>query len=224
MNSSSNACVSARFKSRRLLDTVLFIVLLQASLRLSHSAVPAAGEVSFTAKSAGSNGEYQAPAMDPDGWEVRKFEQVQRCLACRYVQETAAGSTYELSTSSKVFGKIMSETCPSLPSFLRAPCNDASAAITRLEVSAAPSDVCHAAGACSVPLLDPFETAKLLASPCQPPGCTIYHHVSGCTSAARVLSHNPPCRCATALRLATCPCCPHPQPRACRASPILYLV
>jgi hypothetical protein len=178
MNPRTNACVLARFKSRRLLATVLFIVLVQASLCLSHSAAPAAGEVSFTAKSAGSNGEYQAPAMDPGGWEVRKFEQVQRCLACRYVQETAAGSTDELATSSKVFGKIMLETCPSLPPFLRAPCNDASAAITRMEVFASPTDVCHAAGACSVPLVDPFETAKLLASPCQPPGCTIYHHVS----------------------------------------------
>ena len=185
--SHSNSGALAYPERRQLLAVTLLLLLLCTSLRVSDcsgSAATGPGAVSFAANSASSEGEFQAPALDPGGWEVKKFEQVQRCLACRFVQETAVGNTDELAVSSKDFGQIMLKTCPSLPSFLRPACNDASAAINRMQSSAAHSDICHSSSACSVPLLDPFETAKLLASACEPSRCTIYHHVSRSTPTA----------------------------------------
>jgi hypothetical protein len=184
---------------------MLLLALLLATVRGTDSAggaAAAAAKVSFAANSAGSDGEFQAPALDAGGWEMKKFEQVQRCLACRYVQETAASSTGAPAASSKLFGAKLLETCPSLPPFLRAACNDASAAISRMKRSAAHGDVCHAAGVCSVPLVDPFETAALLASACEPSRCTIYHHVSPLARASRV-THCARRRSATASQPAT---------------------
>ena len=174
-------------RRRPSLAMALLLVLLQTLTRIvdsSHNTPAAAGGVSFAANSAGSDGEFQAPQLNPQGWEVKKFEQVQRCLACRYVQETAAGDFVSDAASSNAFGKLMLQTCPSLPPFARGPCNDAAAAINRMPAAAASSDICHAAMVCSVPLIDPFETAKLLASTCEPSRCTIYHHASGLASTA----------------------------------------
>jgi hypothetical protein len=212
-------------RRRRVVALTLLLVLLHASMRSTDcagGAADAAAQVSFAANSAGSDGEFQAPALDPGGWEVRKFEQVQRCLACRYVQETAASSTAAPVPSSKLFGAKLLETCPSLPPFLRAACNDAFAAINSMKRSASLGDVCHAAGVCSVPLVDPFETATLLASACEPSRCTIYHHVSRFARTACGVSHFPLPRSATASQPATCRCCPPKPPPACRASRTLY--
>ncbi len=184
---SSVLCYMVSLKRRFSLAPALLLYLLQASLRIvdsSHGTAAATGGVSFAANSAGSDGEFQAPELNPQGWEVKKFEQVQRCLACRYVQETAAGDVESNEASSKVFGKLMTQSCPSLPPFVRGPCNDAAAAIKRMSAASASSDICHSAMVCSVPLIDPFETAKLLASTCEPSRCTIYHHVSQLASAA----------------------------------------
>jgi hypothetical protein len=159
-------------------------------------------EVSFSVNSAASDGEFQAPALNPEGWEVKKFEQIQRCLVCRFAQETAAGSADDGSSSSKLFGKLLFRTCPSLPHFLRAPCSDAAAAVSGLSPTPAFGDICHAAKVCSVPLIDPFESAKLLASSCEPSRCTIHHHVSRLPS-QHPLTHPVACRCATASRLET---------------------
>ncbi len=159
----------------------LLLVLLQACPRTtdcSSGAAAGAGEVSFTSNSAASDGEFQAPALNPEGWEVKKFEQIQRCLVCRYAQETATGNGDEGSLSSEQFGKLLLRTCSSLPAFLRAPCSDAASTVGSLKATTALSDICHAAKVCSVPLIDPFETAKLLASSCEPSRCTIYHQVS----------------------------------------------
>ena len=180
-------CYMGSLKRRFLLAPALLLYLLQASLRIvdsSHDTAAATGGVSFAANSAGSDGEFQAPELNPQGWEVKKFEQVQRCLACRYVQETAAEGVESDEASSKIFGKLMTQSCPSLPPFVRGPCNDAAAAINRMSAASASSDICHAAMVCSVPLIDPFETAKLLASTCEPSRCTIYHHASGLASTA----------------------------------------
>jgi hypothetical protein len=168
---------------RQLLALALLLVLLQAcpqAIDCSPAAAVDAGEVAFAANSAASDGEFQAPALHPEGLEVKKFEQMQRCLVCRFVQETATatGNADDSSAPSKVFGTLLLRTCPSLPSFLRAPCSDAAAAVSGLAANAATSDICHAAKVCSVPLIDPFESAKLLATSCQPSRCTIHHHVS----------------------------------------------
>ncbi len=184
---SSVLCYMGSLKRRFSLAPALLLYLLQASLRIvdsSHDTAAATGGVSFAANSAGSDGEFQAPELNPQGWEVKKFEQVQRCLACRYVQETAAEDVESDEASSKIFGKLMTQSCPSLPPFVRGPCNDAAAAINRMSAASASSDICHAAMVCSVPLIDPFETAKLLASTCEPSRCTIYHHVGLLASAA----------------------------------------
>jgi hypothetical protein len=93
----------------RLLALTLLLIVLQ----FCPSVAASAGEVSFAATSAAADGEFQAPALNPEGWEVKKFEQVQRCLACRYVQETAGSDG---SSSSQSFARIMLQTCPSLPS------------------------------------------------------------------------------------------------------------
>jgi hypothetical protein len=152
---------------------VVLVLLLQAS----KTTVAAAREVSFAANYAGSDGEFNAPVLNPEGWELKKFEQVQRCMACRYAQETAAGNADEGGSTSEAFGKVMMSTCPSLSPFLKAPCNDAAVAIKKMPSTAALSDICHAANVCSVSMVDPFETAKFLASSCEPSRCTIHHHV-----------------------------------------------
>jgi hypothetical protein len=103
---------------------------------------------------------------------------VQRCLVCRYVQETATGDADDRTLSSKEFGKLLLRTCPSLPNFLRTPCSEAAAAVSSSAANPALNDICHAAKVCSVSLIDPFESAKLLASSCEPSRCTIHHHVS----------------------------------------------
>jgi hypothetical protein len=169
----TNAPLSACLRRGSAEALVLFVLLLHAA----QTSVAAAREVSFAANSAGSDGEFQPPALNPDGWEVKKFEQVQRCMACRYAQETAAGSADAGGATSAAFGSIMMRTCPSLPPFLKAPCNDAAAALNKMPSTAALSDLCHAAKVCSVPMVDPFETAKFLASSCDPSRCTIHHHV-----------------------------------------------
>jgi hypothetical protein len=178
----TNAPLSACLRRSSAEALVLFVLLLHAAQTSvaapsAEDCATSAREVSFAANSAGSDGEFQPPALNPEGWEVKKFEQVQRCMTCRYAQETSAGSADAGGATSAAFGSIMMRTCPSLPPFLKTPCNDAAAAINKMPSTAALGDLCHAAKVCSVPMVDPFETAKFLASSCDPSRCTIHHHV-----------------------------------------------